>query len=73
MSRFYRELHDRELLMQAESSLRELQRRSLIDVILPEGDRSAFESAQTVVFPRRVEAVRHENGRLIVNVEKSFF
>lgn len=35
MTRYYRELHDRELLNQAESMLGELHRRRLLDIRVP--------------------------------------
>jgi hypothetical protein len=37
MSQYYRDLHDRELLTQAESILTELHRRRLLDVRVPDG------------------------------------
>ena len=73
MSRFYRELHDRELLAQAENTLGELQRRSLVDVMLPAADASDEEQSGPMVFPRRFSSVQVEHGRLIVTVERSFF
>ncbi|MBV8831341.1 MAG: hypothetical protein JO217_13295 [Acidobacteriaceae bacterium] len=73
MSRFYQELHDRELLQQAESVLRELQSRQLIDIWLPPTDLSPEESQTENLFPRRFSALRVENGRLVLDVEQSFF
>ncbi|HWF46909.1 MAG TPA: hypothetical protein VG168_07890 [Bryobacteraceae bacterium] len=67
MSRYYRELHDRELLIQAELILREVSQRKLIDVFLPE------EAAPGNVFPRRVASATVENGRLAIKVEGHFF
>jgi hypothetical protein len=73
MSHFYRELHDRELLNQAEAVLQEVQRRALVDVILPRADAQQHETAQGIVFPRRLAGVAVENGKLALWVEQSFF
>ena len=67
MSRYYRELHDRELLLQAELILKDIGRRKLIDVFLPQ------ELASDDVFPRRVASAKIENGRLAIQVESHFF
>ncbi|HEX4808078.1 MAG TPA: hypothetical protein VH325_04065 [Bryobacteraceae bacterium] len=67
MSRYYRELHDRELLVQAELILQEIGRRKLIDVFLPE------EPTPDDAFPRRVASAKVENGRLAIQVENHFF
>jgi hypothetical protein len=73
MSYFYRGLHDRELLNQAELILRELQRRALIDVFLPPADLRDQEKPQGIVFPRRLASVSVEHGKLALLVEQSFF
>ena len=73
MSHFYRELHDRELLNQAEAILQEIQRRALVDVILPPNDAQEHETARGIVFPRRLASVAVENGKLALWVERSFF
>ena len=73
MSYFYRELHDRELLYQAELILQELQDRALIDVFLPPGDVGEQERAQGAVFPRRLTSISVEHGKLALSVERSFF
>ncbi len=73
MSHFYKGLHDRELLSQAEMILRELQRRALLDVFLPQADAQEHETAQGIVFPRRLASVWVENGKLALLVEQSFF
>jgi hypothetical protein len=73
MSHFYKQLHDRELLAQAELVMRELQRRGLIDVFLPEADRQAHETAEGIVFPRRLDSVSVTDGKLSLVVEQSFF
>ena len=73
MSRFYRELHDRELLIQAQNTLGELHRRSLVDVILPASDAGEEEQSQAIVFPRRFASIQVEHGRLVVTVERNFF
>jgi hypothetical protein len=67
VSRYYRELHDRELLIQAELVLREVSQRKLIDVFLPE------EGGPDSVFPRRVASTTIENGRLAIRVDGHFF
>lgn len=67
VSRYYRELHDRELLIQAELILREASQRKLIDVFLPE------EAAPDDVFPRRVASATVKNGRLAIKIEGHFF
>jgi hypothetical protein len=68
VSRYYRELHDRELLMQAELILREVAQRKLIDIFLP-NDAAGPDSA----FPRRVASASVENGRLAIKIEGHFF
>jgi hypothetical protein len=73
MSHFYRELHDRELLIQAELILRELQRRALVDVFLPRADIQEHEMAHGIIFPRRLASISVENGKLALLVEQSFF
>ncbi len=73
MSRFYQELHDRELLVQAAITVSELQRRGLVDVLIPDADKNAFEKQQSAAFPRRLANVSNENGRLMLIVEESFF
>ena len=73
MSHFYRELHDRELLNQAEVILQELQRRALVDVFLPREDRQERETAHGIIFPRRLASASVENGKLALWVERSFF
>ena len=73
MSHFYRELHDRELLSQAELILRELQRRALLDIFLPQADIKEHEMSRGIVFPRRLASVSIENGKLALFVEQSFF
>lgn len=73
MSHFYRELHDRELLNQAEAILQEIQRRALVDVILPRDDAQEHETNRSIIFPRRLAGVAVENGKLALWVERSFF
>jgi len=72
MSHFYRELHDRELLLQGEQLLREIDRRKLLEVLLVTDDEEHQEPRDTV-FPRRLTSLAIENGKLILSVEKSFF
>lgn len=71
MSRYYRELHDRELLAQAAIALREVQERKLLDVYLPPDAQMPGED--TTVFPRRLAAVSVNKGRLAIAVEPRFF
>lgn len=73
MSRFYHELHDRELLVQAAITVSELQRRGLVDVLIPDVDKNAFEKQQATAFPRRLANVCNENRRLVLMIEESFF
>lgn len=73
MSRFYAELHDRELILQAATILMEVQRRNLIEVFLPVGDRTAEEAASSTPFPRRLASVAAGNGKLALVVEEDFF
>ncbi|MGC2659817.1 MAG: hypothetical protein WA324_17805 [Bryobacteraceae bacterium] len=68
MSRYYRELHDRELLTQAELILREVCQRNLIDVFLADGA-----AAEDELFPRRLASANIENGRLAVKLDGLFF
>lgn len=68
MSRFYKDLHDRELLSQATAALSELISRNLIDVFLPE-----VQAPSGMSFPRRLASVSVQNGRLAVQLEKEFF
>ena len=71
MSRFYRELHDRELLIQATAILQEVQDRKLLDVLLPTDAREADEDTQ--IFARRLASVSVHNGRMQLVVEQRFF
>ncbi len=71
MSRFYRDLHDRELLAQASSILQEVQERKLLDVILPSDASMADEDS--AIFPRRLASVSVHQGRLCLMVEQRFF
>lgn len=71
MSRFYRELHDRELLAQAAMILREVVDRQLIDVQLPPDAQMPDED--TSLFPRRLTSLSIHNNRLVLAVESRFF
>jgi|GraSoiStandDraft_13_1057314.scaffolds.fasta_scaffold1529350_1 hypothetical protein len=71
MSRFYRELHDRELLTHGEHLLQEIQRRNLLEVTLPPEDEA--NKPQDLIFPRRLASVAIHNGKLKLAVEQSFF
>lgn len=72
MSHFYRDLHDRELLLQGEQLLREIDRRKLLEVSLLSDDEEHQET-RDIVFPRRLTSIAIENGKLMLCVERSFF
>lgn len=72
MSHFYRELHDRELLLQGEQILREIDRRKLLEVRLLSDDEE-HQNTRDVVFPRRLDSIEIEKGKLTLSVERSFF
>jgi hypothetical protein len=72
MSHFYRELHDRELLLQGEQILREIDRRKLLEVLLTTEDEEHQET-RDLVFPRRLASIGIEKGKLMLSVEQSFF
>ncbi|MDQ2841864.1 MAG: hypothetical protein M3Y72_12675 [Acidobacteriota bacterium] len=71
MSRFYRDLHDRELLAQAASVLQEAQDRKLVDVLLPPDALAPDDN--NAIFPRRLASISVHSGRLQLAVEKRFF
>ena len=73
MSRYYAELHDRELLIQAETILAEVHRRNLIEVFLPPVDCSPEEAEKNLAFPRRLASVSSLRGKLKLMVESDFF
>jgi hypothetical protein len=63
MTRYYRDLHDRELLNQAEAMLGELHRRRLLEIRGPSDARAT--SAEHIRYP--VDSiVRNSNGLSIV-------
>ena len=68
MSRFYKELHNRELLAQASLVLQELMDRRMVDLFLPDD----ITNGQRV-FPRRLASVSIQASRLILSVEADFF
>ena len=70
MSRFYRDLHDRELLSQAALILSEVQERKLLDVMLPPDVRI---EAEDEIFPRRLSSLSVSGGRLVLVAEPRFF
>ena len=71
MSRFHRELHDRELLVQAAAILQEVQERKLLDIFLPADALNAGEDNS--VFPRRMAGIMVNKDRLHLMVERQFF
>ena len=71
MSRFYQDLHDRELLTQAALILAEVQERKLLDIFLPPD--ACMPDEDTSVFPRRLASVCLDKGKLALVVEKRFF
>lgn len=72
MSHFYRDLHDRELLIQGELILREIYQRKLLEVLLI-SDNEEQQETRDVVFPRRLSSLGIEKGKLMLYVERSFF
>ena len=66
MSRFYRDLHDRELLNQAELILSELHRRRLLDIRVP----AEAGDSQMVRCP--VQAVLRHDDVLSVVADRDF-
>jgi len=68
MSRYYNDLHDRELLNQAESVLTELHRRRLLDVRVPYG--KAGDESGLVRCP--VDSVVRNGTVLSVIVDRTF-
>jgi len=72
MSRFYQDLHDRELLIQGEMILEEIRRRKLLEVLLL-SDGEEQQQPRDIVFPRRLSAITIERGKLMLSVERSFF
>jgi hypothetical protein len=68
MFRYYRELHDRELLSQAESIIAELSRRQLVEIRVP-CDSSPGEDDSV---PCSVDSVVRNGSRLSVLVDQKF-
>ncbi len=72
MSHFYRQLHDRELLVQGEQILREIDRRKLLEVLLLT-EEEEHQETRDLVFPRRLTSITIDKGKLMLSVERSFF
>jgi hypothetical protein len=68
MSRYYRDLHDRELLSQAESILAELTRRHLLDVRVPCG----ADPDQAYLVGCEVNSTNRSDKRLSLIVDRCF-
>jgi hypothetical protein len=68
MSRYYRDLHDRELLSQAESILAELTRRHMLDVRVPCG----AEPDQAYLVGCEVNSTSRSDNRLSLIVDRCF-
>jgi hypothetical protein len=68
MFRYYRDLHDRELLSQAESIIAELSRRQLVEIRVP-CDSSPGEDDSV---PCSVDSVVRNGSRLSVLVDQRF-
>jgi hypothetical protein len=66
MSRFYRELSDRELLLQGELILTELTKRRLVDLEIPSKD-----GDDTVLISALSRALQ-EDGRLVLTTDPTF-
>jgi hypothetical protein len=71
MSRYYRDLHDRELLSQAASIIQEVQERKLLDIFLPPD--ACMPDEDTAIFPRRLASIGINKERLALTVEPRFF
>jgi hypothetical protein len=67
MTRYYRELHDRELLSQAESMLSELHRRRLLEIRVPV--EAHAHSAEQVRCP--VDSIVRNGNALSIVVDRS--
>lgn len=72
MSHFYRQLHDRELLVQGEQILREIDRRKLLEILLLT-EEEEHQETRDLVFPRRLTSITIDKGKLMLSVERSFF
>lgn len=72
MSHFYRDLHDRELLVQGEMLLREIHHRKLLEVLLI-SENEEDQEIRDLVFPRRLTSIGISQGKLMLLVERSFF
>ncbi len=66
MSRYYRELSDRELLLQGELIMTELTRRHLVEVEMPSKDQ------ESTVFTSKVSQAQREEGRLVLKGDSTF-
>ena len=75
MSRYYRDLHARELLSQAEQILLEVNRRRLIEVYVRSDSTDSGMGPGNEMpdgFPRDLAAVSVNHGRLTLVVDESF-
>jgi len=68
MTRYYRELHDRELLSQAESMLSELHRRRLLDIRVP--SKAHATSAEQIRCP--VDSIVRNGNALSIVVDRMY-
>ena len=68
MTRYYRDLHDRELLSQAESLLIELHRRRLLDIRVP--TKAHANSAEQVRCP--VDSIIRNGNALSIVVDRTY-
>lgn len=68
MSRYYRDLHDRELLSQAESILAELSRRHMLEVRVP----CSGDPDQTYLVGCAIDSTSRTEKRLSLVVDRCF-
>ena len=68
MTLYYRELHDRELLSQAESILQELTRRRLVEVNVPCGE----DATEPHWIRCSLDSATRADGRLSIVVDRQF-
>jgi hypothetical protein len=68
MTRYYRDLHDRELLSQAESMLSELHRRRLLDIRVP--TKAQANVSEHVRCP--VDSIVRSGNALSIVVDRSY-
>jgi hypothetical protein len=68
MSRYYRDLHDKELLSQAESIFAELNRRHMLEIRVPCGGKPD----QTYLVGCEVDSANRSDKRLSLVIDRCF-